>query len=154
MFTRLIFTATNLKVYTNLTFSEHSHVLLLNTDQFTRNESITVKVIRFWDFKTKSICEKENSILHDFQYSIYLNDEGRYEHRLHFKESHEFLPERDNYSFCGKRFLRLYNKLKTNTVLLKKKATFPLSKGRQVLLRASKMYVLWETVTIQHITSF
>ena len=53
-----------------------------------------------------------------FQDSIYLNDKGRYEARLPFKESHKIFP--DNYSLCEKRLLKWYNKLKNDTVLLKK----------------------------------
>ena len=38
--------------------------------------------------------------------------------RLPFKKSHETLP--DNYSLCEKRLLKLYNKLKNDTVFIKK----------------------------------
>ena len=56
--------------------------------------------------------------MHDFQNSIYLNDKSRYEAGIPFKESHKISP--DNYSLCEKRLLKLYNKLKNDTVLLKK----------------------------------
>ena len=109
---------TTFEASANLTFeSEHSHVLFLNTDQFVRNETINFNVNRFWDLETIRIREKEDSNLHDFQDSIYFNNEGRYEARLPFKELHETLP--DNYSLCEKRLLKLYNKLKNDTVLLK-----------------------------------
>ena len=93
------------------------HVLFLNTDQSVRNENINFNVNRFWDLETTGIREKEDSNLHDFQDSIYFNNEGKYEARLPFKESHETLS--DNYSLCEKRLLKLYNKLKNDTVLLK-----------------------------------
>ena len=81
---------TSFKASINLTFeSEHSHVLFLNTDQTVRNKNINFNVHRFWDLEKIGIREKENPILHDFQHSIYLNDEGRYEASLPFKESHE-----------------------------------------------------------------
>ena len=70
---------------------------------------------RFWDLETIGIHEKEDSNLHNFQDSIYFNNEVRYEARFPFKESHETLP--DNYSLCEKQLL--YNKLKNDTVLLK-----------------------------------
>ena len=109
---------TSFEASTNFTFeSEHSHVLFLNTDQSLRNENIIFNVNCFWDLETIGIREKEDSNLHDFQDSIYFNNEGRYEARLPFKESHEILPH--NYSLCEKRLLKLYNKLKNNTVLLK-----------------------------------
>ena len=50
MFTRLSFAATNFEVCI-FEGSKHSHVLFLNTDQFTRNENITVSVIPVWDLK-------------------------------------------------------------------------------------------------------
>ena len=70
---------------------------------------------RFWGLETIGIHEKEDSNLHNFQDSIYFNNEVRYEARFPFKESHETLP--DNYSLCEKQLL--YNKLKNDTVLLK-----------------------------------
>ena len=68
--------------------------------------------------------------LKDFQDSIYFNNEGRYEARFPFKESHETLPEclcekrlleglLLKRSLCKKRLLKLYNKLKNDAVLLK-----------------------------------
>ena len=68
--------------------------------------------------------------LKDFQDSIYFNNEGRYEARFPFKESHETLPEclcekrlleglLLKRSLCEKRLLKLYNKLKNDAVLLK-----------------------------------
>ena len=68
--------------------------------------------------------------LKDFQDSIYFNNEGRYEARFPFKESHENLPEclcekrlleglLLKRSLCEKRLLKLYNKLKNDAVLLK-----------------------------------
>ena len=85
-------------------------------------------VNRFWDLETIGIHEKENLILHDLQDSIYLNDEGRYETRLFFKESHKTLP--DSCSLCEIRLLRLYNKLKNDTFLPKNTVQFLLSKGK------------------------
>ena len=72
---------------------------------------------RFWDLETIGIREKEDSNLRDFQDSIYFNNEGRYDARLPLKESHETLP--DNYSLCENQLLKLYKKLKNDTVLLK-----------------------------------
>ena len=94
---------------------------------------------RFWDLETIGIHEKEDSNLHNFQDSIYFNNEVRYEARFPFKESHETLP--DNYSLCEKQLL--YNKLKNKTTV-----TFLLSKGKQELLRPLKVQALWETATI------
>ena len=99
------------------------------------------------------MLEKEDSNLHDFQDSVYFNNEGRYEVRLPFEELHQTLP--DNYSLCEKRLLKLYNKLKNDAVLLKNyDAIFLLSKGKLELLRPLKVQVLWETATIWHITQF
>ena len=83
MFTRLSFAATNFEVYI-FEGSEHSHVLFLNTDQFTTNENITVSVIRVWDLKKG----KSNTT---WLLVFYLNDKGRYEAWLPFKESHELI---------------------------------------------------------------
>ena len=103
---------------TNLIFErEYSHVLFLNTDQSVRNENINFNANCFWDLETTGIRGKKDSNLHDFQDSIFLNNEGRYEGRLPVKESHETLP--DNYSLCEKRLLKLYNNLKNDTILLK-----------------------------------
>ena len=103
---------------TNLIFErEYSLVLFLNTDQSVRNENINFNANRFWDLQTTGIRGKKDSNLHDFQDSIFLNNEGRYEGRLPVKESHETLP--DNYSLCEKRLLKLYNNLKNDTILLK-----------------------------------
>ena len=97
---------TSFEVSTNLTFeSEYSHVLFLNTDQSVRNENINFNMNRSWDLETIGIREKEDSNLHDFQDSIYFNNESRCEARLAFKESHKILP--DNYSLCEKRLLKL-----------------------------------------------
>ena len=109
---------TGFEASTNLTFeTEHSHVLPLNTEQSVRNENVDFNVNRFWDLETIGIREKENANLRDFQDFIQLNDEGRQEARLPFKESHETLP--DNYSFQEKRLLKLYSKRKNDRVLLK-----------------------------------
>ena len=103
---------------TNLIFErEYSLVLFLNTDQSVRNENINFNANRFWDLQTTGIRGKKDSNLHDFQDSIFLNNEGRYKARLPVKESHETLP--DNYSLCEKRLLKLYNNLKNDTILLK-----------------------------------
>ena len=103
---------------TNLIFErEYSHVLFLNTDQSVRNENINFNANCFWDLETTGIRGKKDSNLHDFQDSVFLNNEGRYEGRLPVKESHETLP--DNYSLCEKRLLKLYNNLKNDTILLK-----------------------------------
>ena len=48
---------------------------------------------RLWDLETIGIREKEDSNLHDFQDPNYLNNEGRYEARLPFKESLETSPD-------------------------------------------------------------
>ena len=69
------------------------HVLFLNTDQSVRNENINFSVNRFWDLETVGIREKEDLNLHDFQDSIHFNNEGQYEVRLLFKESHKTLPD-------------------------------------------------------------
>ena len=103
---------------TNLIFErEYSLVLFLNTDQSVRNENINFNANRFWDLQTTGIRGKKDSNLHDFQDSIYLNNEGRYEATLPLKESHETLP--DNYSLCEKRLLKLYRNFKNDTILLK-----------------------------------
>ena len=72
---------------------------------------------RFWDLETIGIREKEDWNLHDLQDSIYFSNEGRYAARLPLKESYEIF--KDNYSLCEKRLLKLYNKLKNDTVPLK-----------------------------------
>ena len=103
---------------TNLIFErEYSLVLFLNTDQSVRNENINFNANRFWDLQTTGIRGKKDSNLHDFQDSIYLNNEGRYEATLPLKESHETLP--DNYCLCEKRLLKLYRNFKNDTILLK-----------------------------------
>ena len=104
---------TSSEASTNLTFeSEYSHVLFLNSDRSVRNENINFNVNRFWDLETIGIREKEDSNFHDFQDSIYFNNEGRCQARLPFKELHETLP--DNYSLCEKPLLKLHNKLKND----------------------------------------
>ena len=103
---------------TNLIFErEYSLVLFLNTDQSVRNENINFNANRFWDLQTTGIRGKKDSNLHDFQDSIYLNNEGRYEATLPLKESHETLL--DNYCLCEKRLLKLYRNFKNDTILLK-----------------------------------
>ena len=103
---------------TNLIFErEYSLVLFLNTDRSVRNENINFNANRFWDLQTTGIRGKKDSNLHDFQDSIYLNNEGRYEATLPLKESHETLP--DNYCLCEKRLLKLYRNFKNDTILLK-----------------------------------
>ena len=103
---------------TNLIFErEYSLVLFLNTDQSVRNENINFNANRFWDLQTTGIRGKKDSNLHDFQDSIYLNNERRYEATLPLKESHETLP--DNYCLCEKRLLKLYRNFKNDTILLK-----------------------------------
>ena len=129
---------TTFEASTNLTFeSELSHVLFLNTGQSVRNENINFNVSHFWDLETIHIHEKENPNLHDFQDSIYLNDAARYEARLPFKEPHETLP--DNYFLREKRLLKLYKKLKKDTILLKKYDAISVEQREAGIFRALKV---------------
>lgn len=71
---------------------------------------------KFWDLETLGITPDElcDEPLID---PVKLNEKGRYEASLPFKEKRLLIN--DNYNLCEKRLMKLYSSLKGNSELLK-----------------------------------
>ena len=104
----------------NLVSCSSAHTMLNLCSQNSRiSEGFENNLNRFWDLETLGVKEIEKSNYENFtENSIYINQEGRYETKLPFKENHDFLY--DNYDICEKRLLSLHEKLKKDPNLMEK----------------------------------
>ena len=89
------------------------HIVLILDNKAKTNES---HLSKFWDLEILGItpdelCDKP------FIDPVKLNEKGRYEVSLPFKEKHPLIY--DNYNLCEKRLMKLYSSLKENPELLK-----------------------------------
>ena len=87
----------------------------LRVDAVDEEESLETGLRRFWELESLGILKNERSVQESFTQQIAMN-EGRYEVRLPWKESHSPLP--DNYDLCRKRLARLLQKLNQDPKLL------------------------------------
>ena len=101
--------STNMSVST----TSEAHVALMLDNKAKTNES---HLSKFWDLETLGITPEElcDEPLID---PVKLNEKGRYEASLPFKEKRPLIY--DNYSLCEKRLMKLYSSLKGNPELLK-----------------------------------
>ena len=93
--------------------STEAHVVLILDNKAEINESY---LSRFWDLETLVMTPDElwDEPLID---PVKLNEKGRYEASLPFKEKHPLIC--DNYNLREKRLMKLYSSLKGNPKLLK-----------------------------------
>ena len=84
----------------------------------TEKSDLESSLHKFWDLETLGIREDEKTVTEDFYDSIYINEEGRYEAKLPFKETHPILH--DHYKLCEIRLEKLVLRLKKEPELLKK----------------------------------
>ena len=63
-----------------------SHILFTKSDE-TEKSDLEGSLHKYWDLETLGIREDEKTVTEDFYDSIYVNEEGRYEAKLPFKEN-------------------------------------------------------------------
>ena len=97
----------------NVSTTSETHVVLMLDNKAKTNE---FHLSKFGDLETLGITPDElcDEPLID---PIKLNEKGRYEASLPFKEKHPLIY--DNYNLCEKRLMKLYSSLKGNPELLK-----------------------------------
>ena len=97
----------------NVSTTSEAHVVLMLDNKAKTNES---HLSKFWDLKTLGITPDKlcDEPLIDL---VKLNEKGRYEASLSFKEKRQLIF--DNYNLCEKLLMKLYSNLKENTELLK-----------------------------------
>ena len=83
-----------------------------------KTERLETDMKKLWDLETLGIIQNEKSMHDHFIKSIHLNNEGRYETNLPFKENHPVLY--DHFDLCKIRLEQLFKKLKNDKELLKK----------------------------------
>ena len=97
----------------SVSIAGEAHVVLMLVDKAKTNESHSSK---FWDLETLGITPDElcDEPLID---PVKLNEKGRCEASLPFKEKHPSIY--DNCNLCEKHFMKLYSSLKGNPELFK-----------------------------------
>ena len=96
----------------NVSATSEVHVVLMLDNKAKTNES---HLSKFWDLEIRMTPDELCDEL--FIDPVRLNEKGRYEASLPFKEKHALIY--DNYNLCKKRLMKLYSSLKGNPELLK-----------------------------------
>ena len=89
-----------------------NHISTMEINFHQAQDSLENQVKKFWDLETLGIREVENDVIEEVVERITLNNEGRYEVSLPFKEDSPIIP--DNFKVSENRLMTLYNKLKKN----------------------------------------
>ena len=126
-----------------------THVLKVQSEIVSAKFLLQNTLNKFWDLESLGISPEEHDVVHQFKADVKFNDEGRYEVKLPFKESHEHLN--DNFITSKNRLNGLMKKFKNDEKLLKEYNDIFVEQERLgIIEKAPENYCIGKTHYLPH----